>query len=227
MMLSLIVPTNASARASCWSLRFGQSRPGVSSSSRYGVMRDGRAVDSVRERGFADVRHADDHHPHGLFNALRGHFGHRVGAGLFNARDDILCLAANAVKAHAVDPLRAEIPQPRAGFAFIGQIGLAEHEQMALVFDHIGQIRVSAGAGNPRVAKLHDHIDAAELIGQCALGSGHVAGIPVDLLLVSAEHHIFVHCVLLHGAPPHTPAGNPFPAPFLRFAPVQCFLARI
>ena len=43
---------------------------------------------------------------------------------------------------------------------------------------------------------------------------------------VTADH-IFVHCVLLHGAPPHTPAGNPFPAPFLRFAPVRCFLARI
>ena len=75
------------------------------------------------------------------------------------------------VKAHAVDALRAEITEPGAGFALFRKIGLTEHKQMTLIWDHIGQIRIPAGAGNARVAKLDDHIDAAEPVSYTHLPS--------------------------------------------------------
>ena len=74
---------------------------------------------------------------------------------------------------------------------------------MTLILDHIGQIRIPAGAGNARVAKLDDHIDAAELVGKRALGPCHMAGIPVNLFFIGAEHHVFVHSTSL-GLPPQT-----------------------
>ena len=163
---------------------------------------DGCAVDAVGERGFTDIRHADDHHADGLFDAACSHFGNGFGAGFLNSRNDILRLAADAVKAHAVNALCAEIRKPRTGLVFLRQIRLAQHEQAAFALDERIQIRISAGSGDSRIAKLDDDIHPTELIGERALRPCHMSGIPVDFFLVGAEHHFFVHGTSFWGSAP-------------------------
>ena len=138
----------------------------------------------VGEGAFAHVRNADDHCFHGLADALLRRALDGFLRRAVNDRQRVLRFAGGGAVRRGIDALCAEVVQPRAGGSGISQIRLVEQQHALFARQQLVQIGISAGIRQPRVAQLHHHIHAAELIRQQPLCFRHMSGIPVNVHVV-------------------------------------------
>ena len=64
--------------------------------------------------------------------------------------------------------------------------------------DQLSRVDVVVELCDARIAQLHHHVDAGELVSKLSFGARHMAGIPVDRLILSAQNQMIIF-ILVHG----------------------------